>query len=169
VETRETLGKLRNSGNLDSEVADAVLKSIERHLDYLTEDLAVFSIYHRNLDDEDRSVIGKTLAEIQRPTCFPMGKRESPSAKLTNQKPHLPLFVSCPRFPFSSSLRLKQKSNFKFNPTSFVFLFKSKSLLCLTSEATSRVYRFARFWHHFDTFFISTKLHVQLGCGSSKP
>ena len=41
--------QMREFKNLDSEVAEAVFKSIERHLDYLTEELAIFS----NLSEED--------------------------------------------------------------------------------------------------------------------
>jgi hypothetical protein len=56
--------EMREFKSLDTEVAEAVMKLIERHLDYLTEELAIFSIFDRNLSEEDRSVIGKFSSSL---------------------------------------------------------------------------------------------------------
>jgi hypothetical protein len=77
---------------IDDELAIAVLKSVERHLDYLSEELVVFSLFDESLMDEDRSLIGKRLMNTTRPSSFPSGKLALPTMQCT-EKPHLSSFV----------------------------------------------------------------------------
>jgi hypothetical protein len=111
--------QMREFKTLDSEVAEAVLKSMDRHLDYLTEELAIFSIFDMNLSEEDRSVIGKTLSEIQRPTSFPMGKRNLPSEKLTKEKPHLSSFLGPRSWFLFDKLNLKENQEWLSIPAKY--------------------------------------------------
>jgi hypothetical protein len=72
----------------DKEIAEAVIKSIERHLHYLTEQLVVLALFDRNLPSEERNLLGRKLYLTPRPCSFPPGKPLFP--KLSHSLENIP-------------------------------------------------------------------------------
>jgi hypothetical protein len=75
----------------DKEVAEAALRSISRHLHYLTQELVVFAIFDDHLPSSQRNAISKKLAENPRPSSFQTGKPVEPLITMSeDNQPTLP-------------------------------------------------------------------------------
>lgn len=78
-----------------------VTKSITRHLDYLTEELVVFSLFDEELADSDKEMIAQKLFQIQRQSSLKPGKPKPPKIIWPTEEdpPHLSSFLG-PRLVF---------------------------------------------------------------------
>ena len=60
------------------DAAEANIKSIQRHLDYLAEELVVFSLFDPDLPESEKSLVGRKLFGAIRPDTFPPGNPRLP-------------------------------------------------------------------------------------------
>lgn len=91
----------------DKTVADANIASIKRHLDYLTEELVVFSLFDPDLPSEEKSMTAIKLFETPRPSSFPPGKPKLPGVIWPNDEdiPSLASFIG-PRYYLKKTIQL---------------------------------------------------------------
>ena len=95
---------------IDEDIASSVIKSIKRHLDYLTEENVIFSLFDENLSPEDRSNIAKILFVTPRPEVFSLGKPKLPQIDFNkDDEPHLSLFVGSKSWLLFNKLGLFEK------------------------------------------------------------
>ena len=73
----------------DSAVADAAITALERHLWYLTEECAVFSLFSNRVDDSERQQIARQLQRTSRPTNFVRGNPTFPVLNPRTRLVHL--------------------------------------------------------------------------------
>jgi len=66
----------------DSQIANAVIASINRHLWYLTEELVVLALFNERLSDLTRRLLATKLFATPRPTSFNIGKPRFPTIDL---------------------------------------------------------------------------------------
>ena len=65
--------------NIDATIADAVVRSLQRHLWYLTEELVVFGFFDSELDNEVQASMANALIRTPRPNQFEPGKPGFPN------------------------------------------------------------------------------------------
>ena len=104
--------------SIDDELTSAVLKSVERHLDYLSEENIVLSLFDESLTDEDRSLIGQKLISTPRPSSFPFGKLILPTMSWT-EKPHLSTFIGFQSWLIFHQLKLHGKQEWLNVPPAY--------------------------------------------------
>ncbi|XP_065665116.1 uncharacterized protein LOC136086720 [Hydra vulgaris] len=63
----------------DSDIATAVISSINRHLWYLTEELVILSLFNEKLSEFTRTIMAKKLFSTSRPKTFLIGKPKFPT------------------------------------------------------------------------------------------
>jgi hypothetical protein len=86
---------------IDKKAADATLSSIERHLDYLTEELVILALFDPETSDEEKKKMADKLLSIPRPSEFPAGKPKTPTISYTETTLIDPISLSSfigPRF-----------------------------------------------------------------------
>ena len=71
---------------IDKDVAETNLHSLNRHLDYLTEELVVFALFNSQTPSEEKNMMGKKLSMTPRPSVFLKGKPSPPTITVTAAK-----------------------------------------------------------------------------------
>ncbi|KZS10514.1 Cc8K15.2-like protein [Daphnia magna] len=85
---------LQSSCIIDPEAAKETIKSISRHLSYLTEELVVFLLFDDSLNYTEKTMIGKHLYDTNRPRNIPPNKPKLPVIVWRDdEKPLLSSFV----------------------------------------------------------------------------
>ena len=63
---------------IDSELSDTALNVLRRHLWYLTEEVAIFSLFSSKVSDDEKSRMSARLLTFEPPDSFHVGKPEFP-------------------------------------------------------------------------------------------
>ena len=83
---------MRKFKSIDLESAEETIKSFERHLGYLSEELVVFSLFDNSVSYAEKTIMGQKLINLPRPKVF------------TPYKPKTPIIIWCDEEkPFLSS------------------------------------------------------------------
>jgi hypothetical protein len=95
---------------IDPEAAKETIKSISRHLSYLTEELVVFSLFDDLLNYAEKTMIGKRLYHIDRPRNILPNKPKFPAIVWRDdEKPLLSSFVGSKSWLLFNLLKLEGK------------------------------------------------------------
>lgn len=80
----------------EPDIAEATMKSMRRHLWYLTPELVILSLFDEELPDTEKMMMELTLRQTHRPIYFAPGKPnfEPVAAILGDEKPHLSAFIN---------------------------------------------------------------------------
>ena len=78
--------QMKQFESIDSELAKQVILSIERHLNYLSQEIVVFALFDENLGYEERSAMAKQLAKTLVPSLFSLGKPKDPKNHMGKQQ-----------------------------------------------------------------------------------
>lgn len=70
----EFIKQLKMFKNIDSDISECVLKSVKRHLWYLTPELVTLSLFDKDMSDDEKKLLARELSKISVPECFKSGK-----------------------------------------------------------------------------------------------
>ena len=73
----------------DASVANAAINAMERHLWYLTEECAVFSVFSHRVSDAERQQLARQLSRTPRPKAFTKGQPRFPILNNSTRLVHL--------------------------------------------------------------------------------
>ena len=77
---------MRKFKSIDLESAEETIKSFERHLGYLSEELVVFSIFDDSVSYAEKTMKGQKLMNLPRPKVFTPNKTEDSDYYLARRR-----------------------------------------------------------------------------------
>ena len=92
---------------IDKEAASESIKSIKRHLSYLSQELVVFALFDRNVSTAEKTMMGQKLFSTERPSSFLPYKPKPPVIAFRDgEKPILSSFIGEKSWLLFSLLKL---------------------------------------------------------------